>query len=57
VRLRPLSEAECYTRCYGGRGGDRGVSLVRIVSVKEHREATALRRLLERQEPQAEEAA
>jgi hypothetical protein len=53
VRLRPLSEAECYTRCYGGRGGDRGVSLVRIVSVKEQREASALRRLLERQEKAA----
>jgi hypothetical protein len=22
VRLRPLSEAECYARCYGDRGGD-----------------------------------
>ena len=28
MRLRPLSEAECYARCYGGHGGDR-VSVVR----------------------------
>jgi hypothetical protein len=30
VRLRPLSEAECYARCYGGHGGDR-VGFVRVV--------------------------
>jgi hypothetical protein len=30
VRLRPLSEAECYARCYGGHGGER-VSFVRVV--------------------------
>jgi hypothetical protein len=52
VRLRPLSEAECYSRCYGGRSGDR-VSLVRIVSRKEPREADALRRLVERREKAA----
>jgi len=23
VRLRPLTEAECYARCYGQRGGER----------------------------------
>jgi hypothetical protein len=27
VRLRPLTEAECYARCYGGRH-DESVSLV-----------------------------
>ena len=27
VRLRPLTEAECYARCYGGRRGD-SVSVV-----------------------------
>ena len=27
MRLRPLTEAECYARCYGGRTDDR-VSLV-----------------------------
>jgi hypothetical protein len=28
MRLRPLTEAECYARCYGGHPGD-SVSLVR----------------------------
>ncbi len=23
MRLRPLTEAECYARCYGHRGGQR----------------------------------
>ena len=27
MRLRPLTEAECYARCYGGRRGD-SVSVV-----------------------------
>lgn len=49
MRLRPLSEAECYTRCYGGRRGER-VSLVKIVARVERREAEALRRIAERQE-------
>jgi len=30
MRLRPLSEAECYARCYGGHGDER-VSMVRVV--------------------------
>jgi hypothetical protein len=30
VRLRPLSESECYARCYGQRGDD-SVRLVRVV--------------------------
>ncbi|HEY6961391.1 MAG TPA: hypothetical protein VI408_05810 [Gaiellaceae bacterium] len=29
MRLRRLSEAECYARCYGGHGDER-VSLVRV---------------------------
>jgi hypothetical protein len=29
VRLRPLTEAECYARCYGGRR-EETVSVVRI---------------------------
>jgi hypothetical protein len=29
MRLRPLSEAECYARCYGGHGDER-VSVVRL---------------------------
>jgi hypothetical protein len=37
VRLRPLSEAECYTRCYGGRRGER-LSVVRILAPNERRE-------------------
>lgn len=28
-RLRPLSEEECYLRCYGWRGGDDTVKVVR----------------------------
>jgi hypothetical protein len=49
VRLRPLSEAECYTRCYGGRRGER-VSIVKIVGRFERRRADALRRVAEQQE-------
>jgi hypothetical protein len=30
MRLRPLSEAECYARCYGGHGDER-VSMVRLL--------------------------
>ena len=30
MRLRTLSEAECYARCYGGRSDER-VSLVRLL--------------------------
>jgi hypothetical protein len=30
MRLRTLSEAECYARCYGGHGDER-VSVVRLV--------------------------
>jgi hypothetical protein len=30
VRLRPLSEAECYARCYGAHGDER-VSMVRVL--------------------------
>jgi hypothetical protein len=30
MRLRSLSEAECYARCYGAHGGE-SVSFVRIV--------------------------
>jgi hypothetical protein len=37
VRLRTLSEAECYTRCYGGLRGER-VSVIRVVKGEERRE-------------------
>jgi hypothetical protein len=36
VRLRTLSEAECYARCYGGRGEER-VSFVQTVRTAEAR--------------------
>jgi hypothetical protein len=36
-RLRSLSEAECYARCYGERGG-----MLRIVSVEPRRPRYAL---------------
>jgi len=52
VRLRPLSEAECYTRCYGGRRGER-VSLVKIVAHAERRDAEKLRRADEHREKAA----
>jgi hypothetical protein len=52
VRLRPLSEAECYSRCYGGRRGDQ-VSVVQVVTTKERREADALRHVVERREKAA----
>jgi hypothetical protein len=29
MRLRPLTEAECYARIYGGHGGD-AVNVVRV---------------------------
>jgi hypothetical protein len=36
VRLRPLTEAECYARCYGGRR-EEVVSFVRVLSAAESR--------------------
>jgi len=30
MRLRPLTEAECYARCYGGREHDR-VGFIRVL--------------------------
>jgi hypothetical protein len=38
-RLRPLSEAECYARCYGGSGGDD----VRVVRIEPRRPRALLR--------------
>lgn len=37
-RLRPLSEAECYARCYGGGGEE-----VRVVRIEPRRPRTLLR--------------
>ena len=38
VRLRTLSEAECYARCYGGSSDEA----VRVVRLAEERTATVL---------------
>jgi hypothetical protein len=38
-RLRPLTEAECYARCYGASGSDE----VRIVRLERRRPRAALR--------------
>lgn len=46
MRLRPLSEAECYARCYGGHGGDR-VSVVRRLPRAGARAASAGERVRE----------
>lgn len=49
MRLRPLSEAECYARCYGGRSEER-VGFVRVMSRRERRRTVSgerLRRLFE----------
>jgi hypothetical protein len=47
MRLRPLSEAECYARCYGG-GGDGTVSVVRLDMRRTRAAAAAGERLRER---------
>jgi hypothetical protein len=36
MRLRALSEAECYARCYGARSDER-VSVVRVLRTGESR--------------------
>jgi hypothetical protein len=49
MRLRPLSEAECYARCYGG--WDANVHVVRLEFPRQRRalalEGEALRRRFE----------
>jgi len=37
MRLRPLTEAECYARCYGGHGDER-VSFVRVLPRRSKRQ-------------------
>jgi hypothetical protein len=56
--LRPLSESECYARCYGQRG-DESVRLVRIVVPEPRVSLTveAVRRLFEGAEREAQAAA
>jgi hypothetical protein len=47
MRLRPLTEAECYARCYGGLGDER-VTVVRVVPSERATEAgERLRQLFE----------
>jgi hypothetical protein len=46
MRLRPLSEAECYARCYGGHGDER-VSVVRILPRRTNRATATGERLRE----------
>ena len=36
MRLRPLTEAECYARCYGGRR-EEAVNFVRLLARSERR--------------------
>jgi len=62
MRLRTLSEAECYARCYGGHSDER-VSVVRLPSRRArsaHGRGEQLRELfderLERRGPEAEAA-
>lgn len=45
MRLRVLSETECYTRCYGDRRSDR-VSLVKVAARIEHRDGAELQKLV-----------
>ena len=47
MRLRPLTEAECYARCYGDHGSD-AVSVVRVSARRAKRGATAGEHLRER---------
>jgi hypothetical protein len=47
MRLRPLSEAECYARIYGGHGGE-AVSVVRVPHRRAKRADVAGEHLRER---------
>jgi len=55
VRLRTLTEAECYARCYGGRHDER-VSLVEQPLLAERRRRSA-EAADEPEEPEKREAA
>ncbi len=46
MRLRPLTEAECYARCYGGRR-EEAVSFVRVLADSEQRRPITGERLQE----------
>ena len=59
VRLRPLTEAECYARCYGGFRTDQ-VSVLLPGEMEKERERAAIARLRElaaRREDEPAEAA
>jgi hypothetical protein len=59
-RLRPLDETECYLRCYGWRGSEGTVKVLRVdeaprepASVKAERIRIALESMLDAREPEA----
>ena len=54
MRLRPLTEAECYARCYGGRGDER-VSFVRLMPRRTARATGRGEQLRERFEARLDE--
>ena len=47
MRLRPLTEAECYARIYGGHGGD-AVHVVRVPQCRANHGRVAGEQLRER---------
>jgi hypothetical protein len=53
MRLRTLTEAECYARIYGGHGGE-GVSVVRVPHRRVRRGDVAGEQLRERFEERLE---
>jgi hypothetical protein len=53
MRLRTLTEAECYARIYGGHGGD-GVNVVRVPRRRTKRTTVAGEQLRERFEERLE---
>jgi len=59
-RLRPLSETECYLRCYGWRGSEETVKVLRLdtepresPSVMAERVRLAFEAMLDAREPEA----
>lgn len=46
MRLRPLSEAECYARCYGGHT-EESVTVVQVLSPRSRRPGPTGERLRE----------
>jgi hypothetical protein len=59
-RLRPLSETECYLRCYGWRGSEETVKVLRVddapresPSVMAERIRIALESMLDARESEA----